>query len=638
MDKNTIIGFVLMFSLLMGYNWYTAPTEEELVQMELAEALKDAAEEEARINLSTKFDEASTKENVIRESDFLSVENIGFDSIGQIVIPEDLRKKYGPIALAVFGEDKEHVLRSSVLEVKLDSRGALPKSAILHDGNVRFRDGEAIELWDTDRSSMDILFDVPGTGRIKMSELSFRVTSETDSSIYLTAGTESGKIEVRHILEGYELETRVIFTGFDGAVLPEQRLVWSATGLRNEKGLDWERQHTSIYYKENERGRSYLSEGRSDEEVLEYDLEWMAFKQDFFSALVSVDGGFNKGAVLTNELFENDTTSTLLFSAELPMTAEKSGGVMEHKLKFYFGPNDLELLEATGLSEIGKIIDYGWWIFGWVNRNFILPLYNYLNATFVSAGLIILIITLIIKMFLFPITWKNFLSSAKMKMLRPQIEKINEDHPEDKMARQQATMELYRKSGVNPMAGCLPALLQMPILYAMFRFFPANIDLRGKSFLWADDLAAYDSIIDLPFEIPMYGAHISGFTVLMAISIFFYMRMTTAGQPPQPKQAGMPDMKMIQNFIPFTMLFFFNKFAAGLSLYYLAANLVSIGQMLIIKRYFINEDKILAQIDENVKNPKKKSAFQERLADMQKEQTKKTKELKANKASKKKKK
>lgn len=638
MDKNTIIGFVLMFSLLMGYNWYTAPTEEELVQMELAEALKDAAEEEARINLSTKFDEASTKEDVISESNFLSVENIGFDSIGQIVIPEDLRKKYGPIALAVFGEDKEHVLRSSVLEVKLDSRGALPKSAILHDGNVRFRDGKAIELWDTDRSSMDILFDVPGTGRIKMSELSFRVTSETDSSIYLTAGTESGKIEVRHTLEGYELETRVIFTGFDGAVLPEQRLVWSATGLRNEKGLDWERQHTSIFYKENERGRSYLSEGRSDEEVIEYDLEWMAFKQDFFSALVSVDGGFNKGAVLANELFENDTTSTLLFSAELPMTAERSGGAMEHKLKFYFGPNDLELLEATGLSEIGKIIDYGWWIFGWVNRNFILPLYNYLNATFVSAGLIILIITLIIKMFLFPITWKNFLSSAKMKMLRPQIEKINEDHPEDKMARQQATMELYRKSGVNPMAGCLPALLQMPILYAMFRFFPANIDLRGKSFLWADDLAAYDSIIDLPFEIPMYGAHISGFTVLMAISIFFYMRMTTAGQPPQPKQAGMPDMKMIQNFIPFTMLFFFNKFAAGLSLYYLAANLVSIGQMLIIKRYFINEDKILAQIDENVKNPKKKSAFQERLADMQKEQTKKTKELKANKASKKKKK
>ncbi|HIK66792.1 MAG TPA: membrane protein insertase YidC [Flavobacteriales bacterium] len=634
MDKNTIIGFVLMFTLLMGYNWYTAPTEEELVQMELAEAEAEAAIKAQALQVDNIQEEHPT-EDLISEN---SVRNLEFDSLGEIALSDEIRKKYGPLALAVFGQDQEYRMKSSVLDIKLDSRGGLPISAILTDGNVRSRDGEPIELWDENRSSMDLYFDVPGTGRIKMTDLYFNSKSQTDSTIYLTAETKAGKIEVRHILEGYELSTKITFIGLDGIVLPEQKLVWSATGLRNEKGLEWERQHTSIFYKEEGRGRDYLSEGRSDEETIEYNLEWIAFKQDFFSAIVSVDGGFEKGAILSNQLFEEDTTSTLLFSAELPMVAQSLGGTMEHNLSFYFGPNDLELINATGLTEIGKIIDYGWWIFGWVNRNFILPLYDYLNARFMSAGLIILIITLIIKMFLFPITWKNFVSSAKMKMLRPQIEKINEDHPEDKVARQQATMELYRKSGVNPMAGCLPALLQMPILYAMFRFFPANIDLRGKSFLWADDLAAYDSIVDLPFEIPMYGAHISGFTVLMAISIFFYMRMTTAGQPPQPKQAGMPDMKMIQNFIPFTMLFFFNKFAAGLSLYYLAANLVSIGQMLIIKRYFIDEDKILAEIDENVKNPKKKSAFQERLAEMQKEQTKKTKELKASKGKKGKKK
>jgi len=634
MDKNTIIGFVLMFTLLMGYNWYTAPTEEELVQMELAEAEAEAAIKAQALQVDNIQEERLTEELIYENS----VRNLEFDSIGEFAISDELRKKYGPLSLAVFGQDQEYRMKSSVLDLKLDSRGGLPISAILTDGNVRYRDGEPIELWDANRSSMDLYFDVPGTGRIKMTDLYFNSKSQTDSTIYLTAETKAGKIEVRHILEGYELSTKITFIGLDGIVLPEQKLVWSATGLRNEKGLEWERQHTSIFYKEEGRGRDYLSEGRSDEETIEYNLEWIAFKQDFFSAIVSVDGGFEKGAILSNQLFEEDTTSTLLFSAELPMVAKSLGGTMEHNLSFYFGPNDLELINATGLTEIGKIIDYGWWIFGWVNRNFILPLYDYLNARFMSAGLIILIITLIIKMFLFPITWKNFVSSAKMKMLRPQIEKINEDHPEDKVARQQATMELYRKSGVNPMAGCLPALLQMPILYAMFRFFPANIDLRGKSFLWADDLAAYDSIVDLPFEIPLYGAHISGFTVLMAISIFFYMRMTTAGQPPQPKQAGMPDMKMIQNFIPFTMLFFFNKFAAGLSLYYLAANLVSIGQMLIIKRYFIDEDKILAEIDENVKNPKKKSAFQERLAEMQKEQTKKTKELKASKGKKGKKK
>jgi YidC/Oxa1 family membrane protein insertase len=626
MDKNTLVGFVLMFALLMGYNWYTAPTEEELAQMELEQA-------EAVKNIEGNDVEAEQPvEEVISDNNALL--NLEFDSLGRQTASDELRKKYGPLALAVFGEDKKYWIKSSVLEIKLDSYGGLPISATLTDGNVRSRDGQAIELWDPKRSSMDLYFDVPGTGRVKMTDLYFYNNSETDSSIYLTAVTEAGKIEIRHILEGYELNTRITFRGLDDIVLPEQKLVWKATGLRNEKGLTWERQHTSIFFKEEGRGRDYLSEGRSDEETLEHNLEWMAFKQDFFSALVSVDGGFEKGAVLSNELFEDDTTSTLLFSVDLPMIAKSSGDEMVHNINFYFGPNDLELLQATGLNEVGKIIDYGWWIFGWVNRNFILPLYDFLNDRFMSAGIIILIITLIIKMFLFPITWKNFLSSAKMKMLRPQLEIINEEHPEDKVARQQATMELYRKSGVNPMAGCLPALLQMPILYAMFRFFPANIDLRGKGFLWADDLAAYDSILDLPFEIPMYGAHISGFTVLMAISIFFYMRMTTAGQPPQPKQAGMPDMKMIQNFIPFTMLFFFNKFAAGLSLYYLTANLVSIGQMLIIKRYFINEDKILAEIDENVKNPKKKSAFQERLAEMQREQTKKTKALKDSKKTK----
>jgi YidC/Oxa1 family membrane protein insertase len=642
MDRNTILGFLLMFGLLMGYNWYTAPSEEDLAEMERLEA-EDEEDRENKID-SESLQAEETEANFLEEeknAQRLSLTNMGLDSIGALLIPEDIRKQYGPIALAVFGDDQEHVLTSSVLEIKLNSRGGLPYSATLMDGNVRnvsYSAGDPIQLWDPANSSMDLQFDVPGTGRIKLSDLSFLLTSETDSTMYLKAVTESGgAIEIVHTLVGYELDTRITFRDLGQEILPKQHLVWSATGLRNEKGLEWERQHTSIFFKEKDRGRDYLSEGQSDEETLEYNLEWMAFKQDFFSVLVSKEGGFEKGAVLTNELFEEDTLSTLFFSADLPMVAEVRGNTMEQELSFYFGPNDLVLLNQTGLDEVGKIIDYGWWIFGWVNRNFILPIYNFLNSRIASAGMIILIITLIIKMFLFPITWKNFLSSAKMKMLRPDIEKINEDLKDDSTARQQATMELYRNTGVNPMAGCLPALLQMPILYAMFRFFPANIDLRGKSFLWADDLAAFDSIVDLPFTIPMYGSHISGFTVLMAISIFFYMRMTTAGQPPQPTQAGMPNMKVIQNFIPFTMLFFFNKFASGLSLYYLAANLVSIGQMLIIKRYFIDEAKILAQIDKNVKTPKKKSAFQERLSEMQKDQVSKTKEIKAAKTRRKKK-
>jgi YidC/Oxa1 family membrane protein insertase len=222
-----------------------------------------------------------------------------------------------------------------------------------------------------------------------------------------------------------------------------------------------------------------------------------------------------------------------------------------------------------------------------------------------------------------------------MKMLRPEIDALNEKHKDDAMAKQQATMALYRETGVNPLAGCIPGLLQMPILYAMFRFFPSNIALRGESFLWADDLGAYDSILDLPFEIPFYGAHVSGFTLMMAASTFFYMRMTMANQPPQPQQAGMPNMKVIQQIFPFMMLFFFNRYASGLSLYYFAANVISLGQMVAIKAWFIDENKIREKIEVNKAKPKKKkSGFQERLEQMQKEQAAKTKEIKGKKGNK----
>jgi len=241
-------------------------------------------------------------------------------------------------------------------------------------------------------------------------------------------------------------------------------------------------------------------------------------------------------------------------------------------------------------------------------------------------------LTLVIKSVLFPITWKNFMSSAKMRVLRPEMNEINERLKDDAMARQQETMELYRKTGVNPMAGCLPGLLQMPILYAMFRFFPSNIDLRGQAFLWADDLGAYDSLVDLPFSIPFYGAHVSGFTLLMALSMFVYMRMTMANQS-MPTQPGMPDMKTIQNLMPFMMLFFFNGFASGLSLYYFTANVVSIGQMLVIKQFFIDEGKIKAKIDANRAKAKDRSkpSFMERLQEAAKEQEKKQKELQGRK-------
>lgn len=621
MDKNTLIGFVLMFALLLGYNWYYAPTEEEIAAMELAE---QQAEEEAK---AAEFAEEETAEAEQLEAEAPVLVS---DSVLASQRIAELTEQYGVFASAIDGEDSSHILENENVKVEFSTRGALPVSATLADGNVRYSDGEAIELWDVEKSNMSVKFDVPGLGRLSTSDLHFKLDFNNENTFVFKANAgNSGVVSITHKLDGYRLSTDISFENLSGQVSENMILDWDAAGLRNEKGLQWERQHTSIFFKEHDRGRDYLSEGRSDDEEVEYVLEWMAFKQDFFSAIVSTDGGFSEGAKLENELIEDDTLNTLYFSAELPFEARVSGNRVEKRLDFYFGPNSIDDLNTTGLLEIHKIIDYGWWVFGWVNRNFILPIYDFLHSKIANAGLIILIITLIIKTLLFPITWKNFFNSAKMRVIRPDQEEINEKFKDDSMARQQATMELYRKTGVNPMAGCLPALLQMPILYAMFRFFPANIDLRGVGFLWADDLAAYDSILDLPFTIPIYGAHVSGFTVLMAISMFFYMRMTTAGQPAQPTQPGMPNMKVIQNIMPITMLFFFNKFASGLALYYFIANLTSIVQMLVIKRFFIDEEKIKAQIQLNIQTPKKKSSFQQRLEEMQKEQTQRTKEIKA---------
>jgi YidC/Oxa1 family membrane protein insertase len=463
------------------------------------------------------------------------------------------------------------------------------------------------------------------------------VERQTDKELVLVSSNSDGKImRWSHQLDGSQLESDLSFEGFGYELGDEFALSWNAEGVSNEKGLEWERQHSSIYYKEEGQGRYYLSDGRADEFEAETSLEWVAFKQNFFSAIVSTSSGFDAGSMLTTFVPEEDSLVTMQYAALLPFQVQTVGDQTAATFNFYFGPNEQDALVATGLSEVDRIIDYGWWIFGWVNRNAILPLYQLLSNYFVSAGIIILIITLIIKMALSPITWKNFKSSAKMRVLRPEIDALTEKFGDDAMGKQQATMALYRQTGVNPLAGCLPGLLQMPILYAMFRFFPANIDMRGQSFLWADDLGAFDSILDLPFSIPFYGAHVSGFTILMSASTFFYMRLTMANQPPQPQQPGMPNMKVIQQMFPLMMLFFFNRFASGLSLYYLAANVISMGQMLAIKAFFIDEDKIREKIEENKAKPKKKSGFQERLEQMQKEQAAKTKEIKETKKSRKK--
>jgi YidC/Oxa1 family membrane protein insertase len=297
-------------------------------------------------------------------------------------------------------------------------------------------------------------------------------------------------------------------------------------------------------------------------------------------------------------------------------------------LNFFFGPNEQSLLAATEVKQFDHIIDYGWGIIGWVNKYAIRPLFWLLSSWIGSFGIIILIVTLIIKMVLFPITWKNLLNGAKMRAIKPEIDELNKKFEgKDPMEKQTATMALYRQTGVNPFAGCIPVLIQMPVLYAMFRFFPAEIALRGQSFLWAEDLAAYDSILNLPFEIPFYGNHVSLFTLLMTASTFVYTRMSMSSQP-NMTQPGMPNMNVMMNLFTFMMLFFFNSMPSGLTMYYFVANVMSIGQMWAIRRYFINEDDIRSKIEDNKKKPNKKSSFQQKLEEMQNAQKKKLEDQK----------
>ncbi len=611
-----------MVLLYIGYIWYTTPTEED--------RLAAIAAQEQQIELARIDSVAQVEEEEFQAQ--LREQTIASDITSTETLDASLVRRFGGLASAALGEDRTYTLNSDGVRATFSSRGGLLIDAEL-SGYKRYESEEFVRLWKEENSTMTVAFDFNEVaGELNLSDFFFEGEAERENSISLVCRSLEGQvIRWQHELKGFTLRSHLSFEGFNSSLGDNFIFKWEAEGMPNEKGIEWERQHSSIYYKEVGMGRDYLSDGQSKDLITDEPLEWLAFKQNFFSAIVRNESNFLPGAILKTVVPEEDSTTTMAYAAALPFEVQRLGTEVTSDFEFYLGPNEQNALESLGWTEADRIIDYGWWIFGWVNRNVILPLYNLLASHVTSVGIIVLVITLIIKLALSPVTWKNFMSSAKMRVLRPEIDEINAKHEDDPMARQKETMALYRQTGVNPLAGCLPALLQMPILYAMFRFFPSNIDMRGQSFLWADDLGAYDSIMSLPFSIPFYGSHVSGFTFLMAISTFFYMRLTMANQPPQPQQPGMPNMKVIQQMFPFMMLFFFNKFASGLSLYYLTANIVSMGQMLVIKQFLIDEEKIRDRIEQNKAKPRKKSSFQERLEQIQKEQAAKTKDIKKKK-------
>jgi len=380
--------------------------------------------------------------------------------------------------------------------------------------------------------------------------------------------------------------------------------------FRNSKSIDYENRYTELTYGYEQDKVDYLSATGEDEEV-ENEVRWVSFRQHFFSTIIVPKEKMSEVNLYSNNLADKDNLNqrfTKDFSISFPI--KNVSGNFDSQFEYYFGPSDHETLKSYD-RDLESSVSLGWGIFGWINKFIFMPLFRFLSS-FLPYGISIIVMTIIARLAMSPVTYKSYVSQVKMKILRPEIDQINKKHKDDPVKRQQETMNLYSQAGANPMSGCVPALIQLPVFYALFVFFPIAFELRQKSFLWADDLSSYDVIVELPFYFPLYGDHISLFPILASVAIFIYTTMTM-GQQTMPQQPGMPNMKIIMYLMPLMMLFFFNNYSSGLSLYYFVSNLLTILLMLVIKNYIIDNEKIHAQIEENKKRPKKTSGFTARL-------------------------
>ena len=412
--------------------------------------------------------------------------------------------------------------------------------------------------------------------------------------------------------EGYFVDFNIKTQGISNILSSKNfpKVTWKTDVFRNSKSIDYENRYTELTYGYDGDKVDYLSLSGDDEELVE-EVRWVSYRQHFFSSIIVPETPFDKILMKSNDLAaEKSLKEKYTKSFESEFYIENTRGDLDSGFKFYFGPSDYQTLKELD-GDLEASIPLGWGIFGWINRFVFLPLFGFLSS-FLPHGISIIIMTIIVRLAMSPVTYKSYVSQIKMKVLRPEVEEIAAKYKNDAVKKQQETMSLYTRAGANPLSGCVPALIQLPVFYALFTFFPVAFVLRQKSFLWAEDLSSYDSIYDLPFNIPFYGDHISLFPILASIAIFFYTKMTT-GQQPMPQQPGMPNMKVIMYLMPLMMLFFFNNYSSGLSLYYFVSNLLTIILMLVIKNYIIDNEKILQKIEENKNKPRKPGGFAARL-------------------------
>ena len=597
-DKNSLTGFVLMFLILLIFNFYFLPTNEEISEQ---------------------------KEDVKTENNISEPKSINTDKIE--LTSDEKEKKYGVFSNSAESEFNEYVIENDKIKVIVSNKGGRINSVTIKEGpnkkQYKTYDGNELEIFNSDSSLFNLNF---STGiSINTKDLFFNPTQISKDEITMRLEVDSSHfIDFNYKLkEDYLVDFDINLIGMN-EVIPNElnfmNLQWQMKTPQTEKSRENQDMYTGIYYQyfADKDDIDYLGYTNSNDiEKISNKLSWVAFQQQFFSSILVAENGI-KNTNLTSIKEENsDYVKNLSAEFEIDYNHNDYENI---GFQFYFGPNHYKQLQSYN-KNFEEIIPLGWGIFGWVNKYIIINIFDFLSRFFSNYGLIIFLLTVIIKLALSPFTYKAYLSQAKMKVLKPEIDKITEKHKQkDPMKAQQETMNFYRKAGVNPMGGCLPMLFQFPILIAMFRFFPASIELRSESFLWADDLSAYDSILDLPFEIPFYGDHVSLFTLLMTISTLLYTRMNS-----QMATGQMAQMKWMMYLMPIMFLGFFNNYAAGLSYYYFLANMFTFSQQFLMRR-FIDDEALLKEIEENKKKPRKKSKFQKRLEEMQKMQEQKMKQ------------
>ncbi|MGY5850189.1 membrane protein insertase YidC [Salegentibacter sp. F14] len=601
-DVQSLIGFLLIGGILLWMLYNNTPTEEEL------EAEQNTEQVEIPGNTDANKPETQTQPAEIQDSTAMAQAR---EQLGA----------FGYSAGLASASDQSTTFANDVLELKIDNKGGSISQARILD--FKTYDSIPVYLIKDGNASFNLNFTTTDGRVLDTQNLYFEpeVSQNGDNKVLSMKlkVSEDEYLEYRYVLKPgeYMLDFSIRSQGLNRVFNPNQEIAldWKLKGYRHAKSISYENRYTELIYEYDDGDDDYLGQGDFTDDQ-EENITYVAFKQHFFTSILLTDTPFKRGNFTSENLVQDeevDTVFTKAFTASMPL--ELNGGELNYNMNWYYGPSDYKILNNYDRN-LDEIVPLGWGIFGWINQYIFIPFFSFLSGVLPSYGIAIIVMTIVVRIVLSPVTYKSYLSQAKMKVLRPEINELNEKYKDNPMKKQQETMKLYSKAGASPMSGCLPALMQIPVFYALFQFFPSAFQLRHKGFLWADDLSSYDTIAQLPFTIPFYGDHVSLFPILASIAIFIYMMMTTGQSMAQTQQPGMPNMKFIMYLSPLLMLFFFNNYASGLSLYYFTSNLITIGIMLVIKYVIIDEDKIHAKIQENKKKPKKQNRFTRKMQEM----------------------